>query len=147
MSKQHDGGPAFPVANVGHGMSLRDYFAAQAMQSLLQNSFDFEKEQLASDVSVKDLGMSIRTVNCLLAENINNIGDLIKRTENELLKTPLLGRISINEIKRTLHANGMRLNGGNYKLSKSDLVNMGIADRSYKMADAMLAARNAKEGA
>lgn len=117
------------------------------MQSLLQNGFDFEKEQPASDVSVKDLGMSIRTVNCLLSENINNISDLIQRTENELLKNPLLGRRSLNEIKKTLHTNGMSLSGGNYHLSKSDLANIGIADRSYKMADAMLAARNAKEGA
>jgi DNA-directed RNA polymerase subunit alpha len=49
--------------------------------------------------------MSLRvdsSANCLKAENIYYIGDLIQRTENELLKTPNLGRKSLNEIKEVL---------------------------------------------
>ena len=46
-----------------------------------------------------DLELTVRSANCLKAENIYYIGDLIQRTENELLKTPNLGRKSLNEIK------------------------------------------------
>src|SRR5690606_16851687 len=48
---------------------------------------------------VDDLELTVRSANCLKAENIYYIGDLIQRTENELLKTPNLGRKSLNEIK------------------------------------------------
>ena len=44
-------------------------------------------------------GLTVRSANCLKAENIYYIGDLIQRTENELLKDPNLGRKSLNEIK------------------------------------------------
>ena len=47
--------------------------------------------------------------NCLKAENIYYIGDLIQRTENELLKTPNLGRKSLNEIKEVLASRGLTL--------------------------------------
>ena len=45
------------------------------------------------------LELTVRSANCLKAENIYYIGDLIQRTETELLKTPNLGRKSLNEIK------------------------------------------------
>ena len=48
---------------------------------------------------VDELELTVRSANCLKAENIYYIGDLIQRTENELLKTPNLGRKSLNEIK------------------------------------------------
>ena len=48
---------------------------------------------------VDDLELTVRSANCLKAENIYYIGDLIQRTETELLKTPNLGRKSLNEIK------------------------------------------------
>ena len=51
---------------------------------------------------VDDLELTVRSANCLKAENINYIGDLIQRSENELLKTPNLGRKSLNEIKEVL---------------------------------------------
>ena len=53
---------------------------------------------------VDDLELTVRSANCLKAENIYYIGDLIQRTENELLKTPNLGRKSLNEIKEVLAA-------------------------------------------
>lgn len=58
---------------------------------------------------VDDLELTVRSANCLKAENIYYIGDLIQRTENELLKTPNLGRKSLNEIKEVLAAHGLTL--------------------------------------
>ena len=58
---------------------------------------------------VDDLELTVRSANCLKAENINNIGDLVRRTEVELLKTPNLGKKSLNEIKEVLAAHGLEL--------------------------------------
>jgi DNA-directed RNA polymerase subunit alpha len=58
---------------------------------------------------VDDLELTVRSANCLKAENIYYIGDLIQRTESELLKTPNLGRKSLNEIKEVLSARGLSL--------------------------------------
>tara|TARA_Y100001936_G_scaffold235946_1_gene264664 strand:+ start:996 stop:1997 length:1002 start_codon:yes stop_codon:yes gene_type:complete len=58
---------------------------------------------------VDDLELTVRSANCLKAENIHYIGDLIQRTENELLKTPNLGRKSLNEIKEVLSSRGLSL--------------------------------------
>jgi DNA-directed RNA polymerase subunit alpha len=58
---------------------------------------------------VDDLELTVRSANCLKAENIYYIGDLIQRTETELLKTPNLGRKSLNEIKEVLAARGLTL--------------------------------------
>lgn len=59
--------------------------------------------------SVDDLELTVRSANCLKAENIYYIGDLIQRTEPELLKTPNLGRKSLNEIKEVLASRGLAL--------------------------------------
>lgn len=58
---------------------------------------------------VDDLELTVRSANCLKAESIFWIGELIQRTENELLKTPNLGRKSLNEIKEVLAAHGLTL--------------------------------------
>jgi DNA-directed RNA polymerase subunit alpha len=58
---------------------------------------------------VDELELTVRSANCLKAENIYYIGDLIQRTENELLKTPNLGRKSLNEIKEVLASRGLTL--------------------------------------
>ena len=58
---------------------------------------------------VDDLELTVRSANCLKAENINYIGDLIQRTEMELLKTPNLGKKSLTEIKDVLASHGLSL--------------------------------------
>lgn len=58
---------------------------------------------------VDDLELTVRSANCLKAENIFYIGDLIQRTEFELLKTPNLGKKSLTEIKDVLAQHGLSL--------------------------------------
>ena len=58
---------------------------------------------------VDDLELTVRSANCLKAENIYYIGDLIQRTEVELLKTPNLGKKSLTEIKDVLAPRGLSL--------------------------------------
>lgn len=59
--------------------------------------------------SIDDLELTVRSANCLKAESICYIGDLIQRTEVELLKTPNLGKKSLTEIKSVLAARGLSL--------------------------------------
>ena len=58
---------------------------------------------------VDDLELTVRSANCLKAENVYYIGDLIQRTEVELLKTPNLGKKSLTEIKDVLASRGLSL--------------------------------------
>jgi len=58
---------------------------------------------------VDDLELTVRSANCLKAENIFYIGDLVQRDESELLKTPNLGKKSLTEIKDVLAQNGLSL--------------------------------------
>lgn len=85
-----------------------------------ENTQDVEKEvevELRKDTKidqalllpVEDLELTVRSANCLKAENIYYIGDLVKRTEGDLLKTPNLGKKSLNEIKNVLKIRGLAL--------------------------------------
>ena len=58
---------------------------------------------------VDDLELTVRSANCLKAESIYYVGDLIQRTETELLKTPNLGKKSLTEIKDILATKGLSL--------------------------------------
>ena len=76
-----------------------------------------EKEQKTEEAEidpnllrpVDDLELTVRSANCLKAENVYYIGDLIQRSENELLKTPNLGKKSLTEIKDILGTYGLSL--------------------------------------
>jgi DNA-directed RNA polymerase subunit alpha len=59
--------------------------------------------------SVDDLELTVRSANCLKAENIFYIGDLVQKSENELLKTPNLGKKSLTEIKDVLASRSLSL--------------------------------------
>jgi len=58
---------------------------------------------------VDELELTVRSANCLKAENANYIGDLVQKTEVELLRTPNLGKKSLNEIKAVLGSHGLSL--------------------------------------
>jgi DNA-directed RNA polymerase subunit alpha len=98
--------------------------AATILHDQLSVFVDFEKvnEQVTEEAvivedtfdpvllrPVDDLELTVRSANCLKAENIFYIGDLIQRTEVELLKTPNLGKKSLTEIKDILAIKGLSL--------------------------------------
>ena len=83
-----------------------DVFAAVGASSSAGSAQNFDPILLRP---VDELELTVRSANCLKAENIYYIGDLIQRTENELLKTPNLGRKSLNEIKEVLASRGLTL--------------------------------------
>ncbi|MFT7300236.1 MAG: DNA-directed RNA polymerase subunit alpha [Porticoccus sp.] len=95
--------------------------AATILQQQLAVFVDLESENLAEPAEkeeevdpillrpVDDLELTVRSANCLKAESIYYIGDLIQRTEVELLKTPNLGKKSLTEIKDVLASRGLSL--------------------------------------
>ena len=58
---------------------------------------------------VEELELSVRSANCLKNDNIIYIGDLVQKTESEMLRTPNFGRKSLNEIKEVLNHLGLNL--------------------------------------
>ena len=98
-------------------------FAARIMQDQLQVfiNFDEPKESQASEVEeslpfnrnllkkVEELELSVRSANCLKNDNIIYIGDLVQKSESEMLRTPNFGRKSLNEIKEVLTMMGLHL--------------------------------------
>jgi len=80
-------------------------------EEAIRSSAKILVEQLAvfAQLEGSDIELTVRSANCLKAENIYYIGDLIQRTETELLKTPNLGRKSLNEIKEVLASRGLTL--------------------------------------
>ena len=98
-------------------------FAARILQDQLSLFVNFEepqKEVAAEAVTelafnpallkkVDELELSVRSANCLKNDNIVYIGDLIQKTEAEMLRTPNFGRKSLNEIKEVLAAMGLHL--------------------------------------
>ena len=61
------------------------------------------------DRSVEELELSVRSYNCLKNANIQNLRELVQKTESEMLKTKNFGRKSLNEIKEILHTMGLSL--------------------------------------
>ena len=71
-----------------------------------------EEEVLVDPIMLRpvdELELTVRSANCLKAENANYIGDLVQKTEVELLRTPNLGKKSLNEIKAVLNSHGLSL--------------------------------------
>jgi len=96
-------------------------FAARILQDQLQIFINFEeveeeKEEKEEGLpfnrnllkKVDELELSVRSANCLKNDNIVYIGDLVRKTESEMLKTPNFGRKSLNEIKEVLSSMGLR---------------------------------------
>ena len=98
-------------------------YAARIMQDQLQPFINFEEPQLeavADEVEelpfnrnllrkVDELELSVRSANCLKNDNIVYIGDLVQKTEGEMLRTPNFGRKSLNEIKEVLKVMNLEL--------------------------------------
>lgn len=97
-------------------------YAARIMQDQLQQFINFEEPKAASASErrgeplpfnrnmlkkVDELELSVRSANCLKNENIYYIGDLVQRSESEMLRTPNFGRKSLNEIKEVLSMMGL----------------------------------------
>jgi len=99
----------------------------------LQSEADEPVEEQAPSVDpillrpVDDLELTVRSANCLKAENIYYIGDLIQRTEIELLKTPNLGKKSLTEIKDVLAKQGLSLGQKLENWPPAELQNMAEA--------------------
>jgi DNA-directed RNA polymerase subunit alpha len=97
--------------------------AARIIQEQVQIliNFDEPRPELAADLrddlpfnrnllrKVDELELSVRSANCLKNDNIVYIGDLVQKTEQEMLRTPNFGRKSLNEIKEVLTAMGLGL--------------------------------------
>lgn len=81
-------------------------FSARAEETQEQQEDDIDPILLRP---IDDLELTVRSANCLKAESIYYIGDLIQRTEVELLKTPNLGKKSLTEIKDVLATQGLSL--------------------------------------
>ena len=86
---------AMPMAPIGGGMIEPEAGSNQLNRFLLKK--------------VDELELSVRSANCLKNDNIIYIGDLVQKTEAEMLRTPNFGRKSLNEIKEVLASMGLRL--------------------------------------
>ena len=99
-------------------------YAARILQDQLQLFITFEEPKKAVESGegkpdlpfnpallkkVDELELSVRSANCLKNDNIVYIGDLIQKTEGEMLRTPNFGRKSLNEIKEVLTGMGLHL--------------------------------------
>ena len=98
-------------------------YAARIMQDQLQPMINFEEpsstavQEDADDIpfnrnllkKVDELELSVRSANCLKNDNIVYIGDLVQKTEPEMLRTPNFGRKSLNEIKEVLRGMSLEL--------------------------------------
>ena len=98
-------------------------YAARILQDQLSIFVNFDEPESASRGDIDDglefnplllkkvdeLELSVRSANCLKNDNIVYIGDLIQKTEAEMLRTPNFGRKSLNEIKEVLSGMGLHL--------------------------------------
>ena len=98
-------------------------YAARIIQDQLQYFINFEEPSQRSETEeahdlpfnrnllrkVDELELSVRSANCLKNDNIVYIGDLVQKTEPEMLRTPNFGRKSLNEIKEVLASMGLSL--------------------------------------
>lgn len=84
-------------------------FPEKTMNILSQSKPNVQDVTQALNIKIDDLELSVRSANCLKAENINYLADLVQKTEAEMLKTPNFGRKSLEEIKLILSSLGLSL--------------------------------------
>ena len=97
--------------------------AARILQDQMQFFINFEEPRVSHEEVVREdlpfnknllrkvdeLELSVRSANCLKNDNIVYIGDLVQKSEAEMLRTPNFGRKSLNEIKEVLSTMGLHL--------------------------------------
>jgi len=94
------------------GSILKDQLSVFVDLQGQEEGFDDQAEHQVDPIllrPVDELELTVRSANCLKAENIMYIGDLVQRTEVELLRTPNLGKKSLTEIKEVLEEHGLGL--------------------------------------
>ena len=125
-------------------------FAARILQDQLRLFINFEEqtvEEKKEDKSelkfspyllkkVDELELSVRSANCLKNDNIVYIGDLVQKTESEMLKTPNFGRKSLNEIKEVLQSMGLK-----FGMEVQEWPPENIEDLARKFEDPLLGFR------
>ena len=109
-------------------------YAARILQDQLEVFVNFEEPRREDEKpampelafnpallkKVDELELSVRSANCLKNDNIVYIGDLIQKTEAEMLRTPNFGRKSLNEIKEVLAGMGLHLGHGSARLAAGE---------------------------
>ena len=91
---------------------LQHQLSAFAELGRLEEVIEEKEENKVDPVMLRpvdELELTVRSANCLKAENIHYIGDLVSRMESDLLRTPNLGKKSLNEIKEVLASRGLSL--------------------------------------
>src|SRR5688500_6855753 len=91
------------------GMVAVPQMAGMAVPSAAETESDANQLNRYLLKKVDELELSVRSANCLKSDNIIDIGDLVQKTEAEMLRTPNFGRKSLNEIKEVLSSMGLRL--------------------------------------
>jgi DNA-directed RNA polymerase subunit alpha len=114
------------------------------------DELDLEDERLRRllDTPVEELELSVRSSNCLRNENIRTIGDLTRKTEDEIAKTRNFGRKSLDEIKKRLEERGLQLGMSDYSAVRQRLASaeaVGADDDAVADAEALSAETAAHE--
>ena len=118
--------------------------AARILQDQLQMFVNFEESDIRIEREdmiqpafnrnllrkVDELELSVRSANCLKNDNIVYIGDLVQKTEQEMLRTPNFGRKSLNEIKEVLETMGLQ-----FDMSVPDWPPENIEDMARRLED------------
>lgn len=109
-------GSVSPKEAVGmSAMIAREFFACyvdfpeKSINIISQGQVTAKNINQYLDIKIEDLELSVRSANCLRTENINYIGQLVVKTELEMLKTPNFGKKSLDEIKHILTEMGLNL--------------------------------------
>lgn len=113
----HTNGSINPKDALTYGSrNLKEYLSLfinkeEILEEEKEEEIDEEKEKLKTTMatSVEELELSVRSANCLRSANITTLGELVKKTEQEMLKTRNFGKKSLNEIKEKLKAYGLTL--------------------------------------
>jgi DNA-directed RNA polymerase subunit alpha len=92
---------------------LTAIFLAEALEPTEEASVAevLEGSQPEDDMLIDDLDLGVRSLNCLKREGIETVGDLIARSEQELMCIPNFGRKSLDEVRERLEENKLKLRG------------------------------------